>query len=111
MADRPSVVRDLYRAYETGDRELVERHLAPEYRFWSPHDDGIDRATYFERCWPNAHHLMLFTFDRVMAAGDDVVVTYTAERADGSRFRNTEVHVFDGDRVTRTEVYFGWDLP
>jgi ketosteroid isomerase-like protein len=110
MVDRTSVVRDLYRAYETNDRELVERHLAPEYRFWSPQDDGIDRATYFERCWPNAHHLSLFTFDRMVEAGDDVVVTYTAERADGSRFRNTEVQVFGGDQVVRTEVYFGWDL-
>jgi hypothetical protein len=39
-----------------------------------------------------------------------VFVTYEAERADGTRFRNTEVFGFDGDRISRIEVYFGWDL-
>jgi len=42
--------------------------------------------------------------------GDEVVVTYEAERSDGSRLRNTEVHTFEGDRIRRQEVYFGWDL-
>ena len=110
MADRTSIARDLYRAYETRDRDLIEQHLAPGYRFWSPQDHGIDRATYFERCWPNAEQLKLFRFDRIVESADDVIVTYTAERADGSRFRNTEVHVFEGEQVVRTEVYFGWDL-
>ena len=30
--------------------------------------------------------------------------------ADGSRFRNTEVLTFAGDRLTTVEVYFGWNL-
>jgi hypothetical protein len=25
--------------------------------------------------------------------------------------RDTEVFAFDGDQVTRGEVYFGWDVP
>ena len=32
------------------------------------------------------------------------------QRKDGSRFRNTEVLTFDGDRQVRAEVYFGWNL-
>jgi hypothetical protein len=40
-----------------------------------------------------------------------VIVTYEATRADGSRFRNTEALTFDGERICRVEVYFGWDLP
>ena len=39
-----------------------------------------------------------------------VVVTYEATRTDGSRFRNTEVLTFEGDKISRAEVYFGWDL-
>ena len=42
--------------------------------------------------------------------GDEVVVTYEAERTDGSRFRNTEVLTFAGDRCAKVEVYFGWNL-
>jgi hypothetical protein len=37
-------------------------------------------------------------------------VTYEATRADGTRFRNTEVLGFEGDKITRTEVYFGWNV-
>ena len=41
---------------------------------------------------------------------DEVVVTYEAERQDGSRFRNTEVLTFAGDQLKLVEVYFGWNL-
>lgn len=51
-----------------------------------------------------------FAFERLVEAGDEVVVTYEATRTDGSRFRNTEVLTFEGDQIARTEVYFGWDL-
>lgn len=37
-------------------------------------------------------------------------VTYESTRADGKRFRNTEVMTFGGDQVRQIEVYFGWDL-
>jgi ketosteroid isomerase-like protein len=108
--DRLQVVRDLYRAYETRDRDLVERHLAADLVFSAPPDVGIDRATYFERCWPNAGHVDAFDFERLFEAGDEVVVTYQATRPDGTRFRNTEIMGFTGDQVSRIEVYFGWDL-
>ena len=108
--DRLSIVRDCYRAYESGDRSLVERHLAEDFTFFSPADAGIDRKRYFERCWPNAELIRAFEFVRLVDVADEVVVTYEATRTDGSRFRNTEVLSFRGDRVCRTEVYFGWDL-
>jgi hypothetical protein len=50
---RLDVARACYDAYVTGDRDVVERVLADEIAFYSPADVGIDRATYFERCWPN----------------------------------------------------------
>jgi ketosteroid isomerase-like protein len=108
--DRKDLVRRSYRAYETGDREMLEEILAADFRFWSPPDPGIDRATYWERCWPNHGHVAAFGFKRLAEVGDEVLVTYEAERTDGSRFRNTEVFGFDGDKIATVEVYFGWDL-
>ena len=78
--------------------------------FFSPADPGIDRARYFERCWPNAELIEAFDFKRLVEAGDEVVVTYESTKVDGGRFRNTEVLTFAGDEITRAEVYFGWDL-
>lgn len=47
---------------------------------------------------------------RLIEAGDEVIVTYESTRTDGTRFRNTEVLAFDGDKISKAEVYFGWNL-
>jgi ketosteroid isomerase-like protein len=109
-SDHPQLARDLYRAYVTGDRGMVEELLADDFTFYSPPDPGIDREQYFERCWPNSELIRDFELERLVEAGDEVIVTYAATRTDGSRFRNTEVLTFAGDRLSRAEVYFGWDL-
>ncbi len=108
--DRASAVRACFAAYETGDRSALDEYLAEDLVFSSPADVGIDRATYFERCWPNAATIAAFSVERLIQAGDEFVVTYEATRDDGTRFRNTEVFTFAGDRIARVEVYFGWDL-
>ena len=108
---RIKTVRDSYRAYETRDRELIERILGAELTFYAPPDPGIDRETYFERCWPNGGTIEKFEFIRLEEiSGDAVLVTYEATKQGGKRFRNTEIHSFDGEQICRVEVYFGWDL-
>jgi ketosteroid isomerase-like protein len=54
VADRRELARRSYEAYETGDRGVLEELLTDDFTFFSPADVGIDRATYFERCWPIA---------------------------------------------------------
>jgi hypothetical protein len=107
---KTDVVRACLRAFTTGDRELIEQHLAGDLMFFAPPDPGIDREGFFERCWPNAGHVASFDVVRSIEHDDEVVTTYEATRTDGTRFRNTEIHGFTGDRVSRIEVYFGWDL-
>lgn len=109
-SDRLKAVREVYGAYESGDRDVVERHLADDFTFSAPPDVGIDRATYFERCWPNSETTQAFDFKRLFEANGEVVVTYEATRTDGRRFRNTEIFGFEGNKISRVEVYFGWDV-
>jgi ketosteroid isomerase-like protein len=109
-SDRLETVRDCFRAFATADRDLIERVLADDLVFSAPPDVGIDRATYFERCWPGAGGTERFDFVRLAEIGDEVLVTYEATRKDGTRFRNTEIFGFDGERIATIEVYFGWDL-
>ena len=112
MPDRLQIARDCYRAYETNDRQLIEQHLADDFTFYSPPDPGIDRERYFERCWANADLIDSYEFDRLVEVEPgEVLVTYNSTKSDGRRMRNTEVLTFDGDKVSRVEVYFGWDLP
>jgi ketosteroid isomerase-like protein len=111
VPDRLALARSSYEAYATGDRQVIEDLLAEDFVFFSPPDPGIDRATYFERCWPNHGSHRSFSYERLVEIGDDeILVTYEAERTDGSTFRNTEVLRFAGDKLKRAEVYFGWNL-
>lgn len=104
------LARELYRAFAAGNRESVERILADRFTFSSPPDPSLDRAGYFQRCWPGAGKGQAFEFVRLIEAGPEVIVTYEMTRADGGRGRNTEVLTFEGDQLVRAEVYFGWDL-
>jgi ketosteroid isomerase-like protein len=108
--ERLQRARDMYDAYVSGDRSIVEESLSEDFTFYSPPDPGIDRSTYFERCWPNSELIESFEFVRLIEAGDEVIVTYETTKTDGKRFRNTEILTFDGAKISKAEVYFGWNL-
>src|SRR5919204_3328089 len=108
--DRLKLARDSYRAYESDDRRLIEELLTDDFTFYSADDVGIDRTTYFERCWPNSRRIEAFEFKRLLEDGDEVILTYEARKTDGRRFRNTEVLTFEGDKIRKAEVYYGWSL-
>ena len=108
--DATEIARDLYRAFAAGDRDFVERVLTEDFVFSSPLDVGLDRAGYFERCWPGAGQGQRFEFVRVIRSGDEVIVTYEMTRPDAGRGRNTEILTLRGEQISRAEVYFGWNL-
>jgi ketosteroid isomerase-like protein len=107
---RTERARELYLAFAAGDRRAVESLLTDDFEFSSPVDPRLDRAGYFERCWPGAGQHQVFEFVRLVAAGEEVLVTYEMTHSDGRRGRNTEVLTFRGEQICRAEVYFGWDL-
>jgi ketosteroid isomerase-like protein len=49
--EREKTIRALFAAYLADDRQAIEDSLADDFRFTSPYDDEIDKATYFARCW------------------------------------------------------------
>ena len=105
--DKADRVRAIFAAYLAGNRGLVEAAFADDFRFTSPYDDNIDKATYFERCWSGSDWIERHELERIVASGDEVFVTYRCVAKDGKSFRNTEFFVFDGDKVGRIDVYFG----
>jgi ketosteroid isomerase-like protein len=111
MEDRLARVRAVYEAFASGDRSFIEASFTGDYRFSSPLDVDLDRAGYFERCWPGSGRGQQFDFVRLLASGDEVIVTYEMTHEDGRKGRNTEIMTFRGDRICRTEVYFGWNVP
>ena len=108
--DRMARARGMYEAFAAGDRSFIEAAFTDDFAFFSPVDIGLDRAGYFERCWPGSGRGQTFDFVRLIESGDEVIVTYEMTKADGGRGRNTEILTFSGDRISRAEVYFGWDV-
>ncbi len=110
--DEPSVeavVRRSYRCYETRDRDTLEGLLSDDFTFTSPRDDHIDRATYWQRCWPNADRIKRIDIRRLFVKGDEAFILYELTPASGGKFRNTEFMRLENGKIKAVEVYFGDD--
>jgi hypothetical protein len=105
------VVRACMQAYVDKDRAAIEDSIAADYHFTSPLDNRLDRATYFERCWPNSRAMRSFKLVHEAEQGERAFVVYEASTSTGKTFRNCEMHTVRGGKLVETEVYFGWDLP
>ncbi len=107
MANRENLIRSLFGAYRTKQRHVVEAILADDFRFTSPYDDAIDRAAYFERCWPNSERIREHVLEKIFVEDDEAFVRYKCLTNDGKEFRNTEFFRFAGDKLVEVQVYFG----
>ena len=105
--NRAGNIRAIFAAYLSNDRKAVEDALADDFRFTSPYDDEIDKATYFVRCWRNADWIEQHELERIFVEGDEAFVTYKCVAKGGRKFRNTEFFRFEGERIKRIDVYFG----
>ena len=107
MSSKSDTIRSCFAAFKSKDRKLVEDLLTDDFRFTSPYDDAIDKATYFERCWPNSERIRTHILERIFEQGSEAFVTYKCITNEGKEFRNTEFFTFDGDRIRQINVYFG----
>jgi ketosteroid isomerase-like protein len=107
LASKADLIRALFAAYRANDRNEVEAALSDDFRFTSPYDDGIDKVTYFAKCWRSTDWIASQGLERILVDGDQAFVTYHCRAKDGKSFRNTEFFVFAGDKVRSIDVYFG----
>jgi ketosteroid isomerase-like protein len=107
FAGKSDIIRSCFAAFKAKDRKRMEDLLTDDFRFTSPYDDAIDKATYFERCWPNSDLIQAHVLERILEQGSEAFVTYQCLTTEGKEFRNTEFFTFDGDRIRRIDVYFG----
>jgi ketosteroid isomerase-like protein len=107
MADT-DVVRAVFEAYLAGDRPAAERLIADGLTFTSPQDDHIDRAAYFDRCFPTAGRLTSQEILRLVGDGEGgVFILYEYQLKTGERHRNTEFITVRDGRITEIQVFFG----
>lgn len=111
MSQAIETAKSIFLAFVNKDRAAAEKLIAPDFRFTSPLDNGIDRSTYFAVCWPNSKWMTDVEFVRIAENDGYVFVTYEAGTTSGKRFRNTEVLTIQNGKITAVEVYFGWNSP
>lgn len=111
MSDRTELVKKFLDAFSRVDHsEFVENLLAPSFTFSAPPDPLLNRAEFFERCWPHGNNLKELTYVRLLEIADEIILTHEFRGPDGFTERNTDIFTFDGDKITRLEVYFGWKI-
>jgi ketosteroid isomerase-like protein len=105
------VVRAAFRHYRTQDREAAFALYADDFTFTSPQDDHIDRAAYFERCFPTADR---FTEQRLLhvtpVEAGLVFVHYEYELTTGERYDNMEAITVRDGLIRDVRVFFGGRL-
>jgi len=104
---KAEIIRALFAAYRSNDRNAVEAFFTGDFCFTSPYDDRIDKATYFARCWKSSDWIERQDLETILVEGDAAFVTYQCTAKDGKSFRNTEFFGFEGDGIKRIDVYFG----
>ncbi len=104
---KAGIIRAVFAAYLSNDRKTVEDTFTDDFRFTSPYDDEIDKATYFERCWRVTDWIQRHELERIFVEGEEAFVTYKCLAKDGKSFRNTELFSFEGGKIKRIDVYFG----
>ncbi|MEV7186327.1 nuclear transport factor 2 family protein [Kitasatospora sp. NPDC093102] len=102
------IVEAAFRHYRSQDREAALPLYAEDFTFTSPQDDRIDRAAFFERCFPTADR---FTEQRLLrvtpADGELVFVHYEYELTTGDRYRNVEAITVRDGLIREVQVFFG----
>ncbi|GAA1942815.1 nuclear transport factor 2 family protein [Kitasatospora viridis] len=103
-----SVIEAAFRCYRSQDLAAALPLYAEDFTFTSPQDDRIDKAAFFERCFPTADR---FTRQRLLhvtpADGELVFAYYEYELAGGDRYRNVEAITVRGGLIREVRVFFG----
>jgi ketosteroid isomerase-like protein len=105
------LIHRYFDAFLAGDRETVDELLGDDFRFSSPDDPRLDKAGFFERCWPNRDHMHDFRLTTVVEHGEETFIRYEARTDSGERFSNMERLRTDGGRILAAEVYYGPPSP
>ena len=101
------LIHKYFAAFLAQDRKTLEVGLSDDFTFTSPRDDHINKATFFERCFPGSAHFQSHQIEKLLVQGNEAFVRYQAVLKDGTTFRNTEYYRIEGNKIREVEVYFG----
>ena len=106
-ASKTEIIRALFAAYLANDRRAVEALSRTISASPVPYDDGIDKATYFERCWRgttgSSGRIWKGSWSRARRPLSLIAASQRTERVSATPSSSPS----QGGRVRRIDVYFG----
>jgi hypothetical protein len=106
--DRVSVVEQAFRLYREQDEVAARPLYAEDFTFTSPQDDHIDKAAFFERCFPTASRMTEQRLLQITPADAEIVFAYYEYvLATGARHRNVEAITVRDNQIHEVQVFFG----
>ena len=70
------LIKAYFGAYESNNKKVIDELLSDDFRFSSPDDPDIDKATYFEKCWPFSAKVKFFKLEKLIEGDDEGFVQY-----------------------------------
>ncbi|GAB2783371.1 nuclear transport factor 2 family protein [Streptomyces daliensis] len=106
--DPTSVVEAAFRCYRSQDLTGALPLYGDDFTFTSPQDDHIDKAAFFERCFPTADRFREQRLLHVTPADQELVfVYYEYQLTTGDRYRNVEAITVRDGLIREVQVFFG----
>jgi ketosteroid isomerase-like protein len=109
MTNSPTaVVEAAFQHYRSQDRDAAFPLYVGDFTFTSPQDDHIDKAAFFERCFPTADRFKEQQLLHVTPADEELVFAYYEyELTTGGRYRNVEAITVRDGLIQEVQVFFG----
>ncbi|MDQ0585296.1 nuclear transport factor 2 family protein [Streptomyces rishiriensis] len=103
-----AVVEAAFQHYRSQNRGAALALYAEGFTFTSPQDDHLDKATFFERCFPTAHRMKEQRLLHVVPVDEELVlVHYEYVIMTGDRHRNVEAITVRDGLIQEVQVFFG----
>lgn len=103
-------IQAYFSCYETGDQTTLENLLDEQFEFSSPHDQKLDKTSYFERCWGFNKTVKEYQILKYIESSNEAFLNYRAITYDNRSIENVEYFEIKDGRIVRIKVFYG-NLP
>lgn len=104
------IIQLYFSCYETGDKKTLENLLDDKFEFSSPHDNKLDKSSYFEKCWRFNESVSKYQILKFLEHQNEAFLIYKAVTYDNREIENAEYFEIKGEKVLKIKVYYG-NLP
>jgi len=101
------IVRTYFSCYENSDETTLENLLDDRFEFSSPHDNKLDKSSYFEKCWEFNKSVEQYQILKFIDDKNEAFLSYKAITYDKREIENAEYFKIKDGKIINIKVYYG----